>query len=381
MKRVGMMLLLSAGLILGTVVTGSAEEVFSEVATEFEEAVEDIVFESDPVEEQGEFFSVFEDCEEETDIAAALNGFVTVGGVKYYYKDGVKAKGWQSISGYWYYFGTDGKMVTGFQKIGTTTYYFKTDGKMVTGLQTINSKIYFFRDNGSMKENGWKQVGSDWYYFENSTAIVNSFRKLGSCIYYFNSNGKMAVGFQTINGKRYYFRDNGSMKAGGWKQIGGSWYYFNNDGVMQTGLQQIGSVTYYFESDGKMAANKTVTVNGVTWKIDSSGHCTEVKEKNYVGTYIYKGATLNDYTYEMKVTSQTGNMINLDISQYNIRAAYSIIGTNVSVVDGKATFYGVVNGPYVTNKKTQYTLVFEGNEAYYYPTSYPSNKSPRMKKK
>ncbi len=156
------------------------------------------------------------------------NGFFTIGGKKYYYKNDKKLTGWQQISKKWYYFDGSGVMLTGWQKVGGKWYYFNGSGVMLTG---------------------WQKVGGKWYYFNSSGAMLTGWQKISGKWYYFNSSGAMLTGWQKIGGTWYYFNSGGDMKTG-WLKDSGSWYFFNTSGAMLTGSWKINGKTYYFNSGG-----------------------------------------------------------------------------------------------------------------------------------
>lgn len=149
----------------------------------------------------------------------------------YFYKDGIKQKGWQNIYGTWYYFDEYYRMKTGWQNVYGVWYYLENSGAMATG---------------------WKQVNGTWYYLKNS--------------------GAMAKGWQNVYGVWYYLENSGAM-ATGWKSVNGTWYYLKNSGAMATGWQMISGKWYYLYSSGAMAKN--TVIDG--WKINSSGVATKIK--------------------------------------------------------------------------------------------------------
>ncbi|WHY77303.1 amidase domain-containing protein [Neobacillus sp. WH10] len=179
--------------------------------------------------------------------AATLNGWVFSGNFWYYYVNGVKQIGWQSINGKWYYLDpSSGAMKTGWLKDGERWYYFDSTGAMLTGWQSINGKWYYLlptatNENekvGQMKT-GWLKDGERWYYFD--------------------STGAMLTGWQFINGKWYYLlptaaNENekiGQMKTG-WLKAGERWYYFDSTGAMLTGWLTLNNEIYYLNTSGVM---------------------------------------------------------------------------------------------------------------------------------
>ncbi len=79
-----------------------------------------------------------------------LDGTFKTTGDSVYYRDedGDKAKGWQELAGYWYYFKSNGNAVDPgwFQDEDGTWYYFDSDHRMMTGKITDNGTEYFLND-------------------------------------------------------------------------------------------------------------------------------------------------------------------------------------------------------------------------------------------
>ncbi|CEH33376.1 Choline binding protein J [Romboutsia lituseburensis] len=159
------------------------------------------------------------------------NGWKQENKVWYYYKNGIKSKGWLKDANKWYYLGEDGKMQTGWKMVHGTWYYLNGSGAM---------------------ETGWKNLNGTWYYLRPS--------------------GAMATGWEKVNGTWYYLRSSGSM-ATGWIDLSGTWYYLDGSGAMKTGWQKISGKWYYMYGSGAMAKN--TVIDG--WKINSSGVATKIK--------------------------------------------------------------------------------------------------------
>ena len=221
------------------------------------------------------------------------NGFVTKNGKTYYYKNGTKLTGLQTIDGKIYYFNASGEMQTGWQKVNGKKYYFKTNGaaelgwkqwegvwyylnkpngyamtglmtldgkiyafdssgKQLLGWQTVDGKKYFFKSGGAA-EKGWKQVGSSWYFLDRTTAVMaTGIKTIDGKIYGFNSSGVMLKGWQKINGSWYFFKSNGAAEKG-WKVWNDAWYFLDRTtAVMSTGIKTIDGKIYGFNSSGVM---------------------------------------------------------------------------------------------------------------------------------
>ena len=224
--------------------------------------------------------------------AATKNGFRTVKGKTYYYKNGKKVKGWLTLNGKKYYFSkSTGVQAKGWvkDKKGRKRYFTSKAGVMVTGWLS-NSKRqrrYFAPSTGYMKTKWLKLGGKTYYLYAKSGVAATGFVKdsKGNIRYfsktgimatgwltsssgvkrYFAStsststNGIMAVGFKTINNVTYYFYSGSGAMATGWVENTdkGTKYYFDpTTGAMYTGTQTIDGVTYVFSDTGVCQGEK-----------------------------------------------------------------------------------------------------------------------------
>ena len=224
--------------------------------------------------------------------AATKNGFRTVKGKTYYYKNGKKVKGWLTLNGKKYYFSkSTGVQAKGWvkDKKGRKRYFTSKAGVMVTGWLS-NSKgqrRYFAPSTGYMKKKWLKLGGKTYYLYAKSGVAATGFVKdsKGNIRYfsktgimatgwltsssgvkrYFAStsststNGIMAVGFKTINNVTYYFYSGSGAMATGWVENTdkGTKYYFDpTTGAMYTGTQTIDGVTYVFSDTGVCQGEK-----------------------------------------------------------------------------------------------------------------------------
>ena len=88
-------------------------------------------------------------------------------------------------------------------------FYYK-DGEKLTGTQTIDGMKYFFNKNGSLRT-GWVKEGHNWRYYSGNNATV---------------------GWMEVDDKTYYFTDDGLMVSDKWMEIDDNWYYFYYDGSL-----------------------------------------------------------------------------------------------------------------------------------------------------
>ena len=111
-------------------------------------------------------------------------------------------------------FTIDTATAQGFTKNASGHWYYYQNGKKLTGWQTINGLRYYFNQNGMMYE-GMKQYTennhTEWHYWTNEGAVI---------------------GWKDISEKKYYFDNKGVMYTDGWKQIDDAWYYFYQDGSL-----------------------------------------------------------------------------------------------------------------------------------------------------
>ena len=157
------------------------------------------------------------------------------------------------------------KAKNGIVKENGKTYYYK-NGKKQTGWQTINGKKYYFSTKDSNMLTGVQKIGNKYYLLDKSTGVLkdkySGLYKQNSGTYYFK-NGDMQTGWQSMNaGKRYFSTKNGKMLTGV-QTIGKDNYYFNEDGVLQIGKFNVGDYTYETDKDGKIK-KKTRRTGGVT---------------------------------------------------------------------------------------------------------------------
>ena len=87
--------------------------------------------------------------------AGAKNGFVQENGKTYYYKDGVKQRGWL--------------------KLGNDTYFLTNDKSLAKEMwRTIEGKKYYFDAKGVMVKNTFKEIKGKVYRFDNNGVVSNN---------------------------------------------------------------------------------------------------------------------------------------------------------------------------------------------------------------
>ena len=208
-------------------------------------------------------------------------GFVTGGGLTYYYNDLVKAKGFTKVGEDYYFFNQgSGSMMTGTlwvaggYGVAPGYYTFMEDGKMYipdpNGEKAIverGGKLYFTID-GMDQKNGLNELDGEYYYATangaltvNASIWISTFNDLiapGGGWFAFDAEGKLVkTGFASGGGLTYYYDD--LVRCKGFTKVGEDYYFFNQgSGSMMTGTLWVAggygvAPGYYtFMEDGKM---------------------------------------------------------------------------------------------------------------------------------
>lgn len=199
-----------------------------------------------------------------------LTGWHKENNKDYYLKsNGAMSVGWEHIDNQWYHFAGDGMMNTGWINDNGTLYFLGSNGIMETGWKKEGEHSYYLRTNGAAAK-GWQSIDQHWYYFNQESKMTVDWIHDGNGWYYMNSDGRMASGWLNHNNVHYYLADSGRMVTG-WRQIEGSWYYFDGSGIRKTGWVQDAGVWYYIDQSGKMLSNSNVTIDGSTYRLGGSG--------------------------------------------------------------------------------------------------------------
>ena len=183
----------------------------------------------------------------------AKEGWQTVKGKTYYYKNNVKVKGYQKIDGKLYYFYCGNKALRkGWQKTSNGLFYSNSKGVVPTGWTTINGKKYYF--NTKYPYNAYlgnHVIDGNKYYFYYNGILRTGWQKSDKGLFYSNSKGIINTGWQTINKKKYYFNPSYPYNAYfGYHTIDGNIYYFYYNGILRTGWQTANNKSYYSDSNG-----------------------------------------------------------------------------------------------------------------------------------
>ena len=286
--------------------------------------------------------------------AAEKNGFVKENGATYYYVNGKKASGWQTIGSDKYYFLSDGKMKTGWLTSGSDRYYFTKDGKMVKGRYLYDKKkrIYrYFKSTGKMVRGWFRSAdGNNVMYFSSDPSVLSKdgikqfgFTKVGARTYYFQSGtGYLVKGWVTrkSDGGRFYMdpAKNGAMAVNTTKVIDGVTYVFDKKGFSIIKQSQSGTVT---RAAGSAPTIKNYLLNGLqacgrVLYIWGGGHSMgNIKgvSQTWIDFYNSQGPGYNYSNYDDM--SATNRARGLDCSGFVGWNCYQTLNTGTTVVSGE----------------------------------------------
>lgn len=227
--------------------------------------------------------------------AAVKTGWVKESGKWYFYKDGVKATGWQEWDGKRYYLNSDGTMKANEWMIDTdgSIYYFRSWGGAYKSCNVvINGRSYTFGADSKMQGSQWIVKGGKWYLAKDGK-IATGWQEWQGSKYYLNSDGTMRSNewrlddtgkirylcswggayknrSAKINGRSYTFNNNADVTNTQWIAMDGTWK-LAKDGRIATGWQTWDKNLYYLNSDGSMKANEAFTDGGKLYFFRSWG--------------------------------------------------------------------------------------------------------------
>ena len=211
------------------------------------------------------------------------DGFATIAGRTYYYRDYQISKGLSKIDGSYYLFNAsngsmyhDATLWVGDNSYGISAglYAFGSDGRMQlkSGFVEEGGHTYYYV--GGERAKGLTKVGDSWYLFNRSSGAMYAGGSywvndneggsgLAGGLYAFGSDGRMQLksGFVEEGGHTYYYV--GGERAKGLTKVGDSWYLFNrSSGAMYAGGSYwvndneggsgLAGGLYAFGSDGRM---------------------------------------------------------------------------------------------------------------------------------
>lgn len=227
--------------------------------------------------------------------ATVKTGWLKESGKWYFYKDGVKATGWQEWDGKRYYLNSDGTMKANEWMIDTdgSIYYFRSWGGAYKNCNAvINGRSYTFGTDSKMQGSQWIVKGGNWYLAKDGK-IATGWQEWQGSKYYLNSDGTMRSNewrlddtgkirylcswggayknrSAKINGRSYTFNNNADVTNTQWIAMDGTWK-LAKDGRIATGWQTWDKNLYYLNSDGSMKANEAFTDGGKLYFFRSWG--------------------------------------------------------------------------------------------------------------
>ena len=177
----------------------------------------------------------------------------------------------------------------GWQTVDGTSYYFK-DGQRVTGQQNIDGRDYYFNDQGQQQKDYFLNQNNHTYYFQaDGTRLNDGFYNNWGHTYYFQKDGsRLDNGFYNNWGHTYYFGEGGVRLDDGFYNNWGHTYYFQKDGSrLDNGFYNNWGHTYYFTGDGSLAQNTNVWAYGSQYHADNAGIISPISiYNNKINSYI-----------------------------------------------------------------------------------------------
>ena len=256
------------------------------------------------------------------------NGLVKENGKTYYYKNGKKQTGWQTINGKKYYFSTkDNAMLTGVQKIGNK--YYLLDSKTgalkntYTGLYKQGTSTYYFK-SGNI-QTGWRDMKEGRRYFSvNSGKMLTGLQKIGNDEYYFNSNGILQTGTFNVNDYTYETDKDGKIKK---KTVRAG--TVTSKVVSNTSSKTISSSTTGIGTiKGKLASGTSSVLRSGMYRVDEEGNEVFINKQGKIYTRLGKGTTVLPHDAAVNLLKGMSDPVNFIASHMDMRPNKNISTTN-----------------------------------------------------
>ena len=308
--------------------------------------------------------------------AAVKTGWAKESGKWYFYKDGVKATGWQEWDGKRYYLNSDGTMKSNEWMIDAdgSIYYFRSWGGAYKSCNVvINGRNYTFGADSKMQGSQWIVKGGNWYLAKDGK-LATGWQEWQGSKYYLNSDGTMRSNewrlddsgkirylcgwggayknrSAKINGRSYTFNSNADVTNTQWIAMNGTWK-LTKDGRIATGWQTWENNLYYLNNDGSMKANEAFTDGGKLYFFRSWG-----------GAYKNCWYTSNGKKYYLHDNSAAyqNEWLNADGKWYYFQSD-STMATNTWIDN----YYVDASGVWIPNKeKPTDKWITSGNRKWY----------------
>ena len=292
-------------------------------------------------------------------------GLQSINGATYYLNPnqgdsyGAAQTGWQNVNNSWYHFNNDGAADTGwYQSPAQNWYYFNNDGTAKTGwYQSQAGNWYYFDNHNAWADKGWFQSqAGNWYYFDPSNTWADKgWQRINNNWYYFDPTNTWADKgwFQSGAGNWYYFDPSNAWAQTGWQKINGNWYYFDNQNAWALkNWQKINGIWYYFKDSCAMAANESISDGNSVYWADASGATSQMTGHRAFLANIKQGA--------LDGWKQFGVLPSLTAAQAILESAW---GQSKLTTTGHNLFgiKGSYNGQSIVMRTAEY-----GNGGYYY---------------
>ena len=269
---------------------------------------------------------------------AQLNGWQTQNGQTYYYRNGQKVTGTQTIDNAQYYFNGQGQQLKDyFLTQNNHTYYFQKNGQRLNnGFYQNWGHTYYFGNDGARWDNRFYQNWGHMYYFGNGgVRLDNGFYQNWGHTYYFGNDGaRWDDRFYQNWGHTYYFGNGGVRLDNSFYQNWGHTYYFGSDGARWDNrfYNNWGNV-YYFTGDGSLATNSNIWINGSKYYADRNGILSPTTARsNGVNRYILDhGITPVGISYDYVIPNVTGNYSGTGNSRPNMIVVHETANRNDSI--------------------------------------------------
>ncbi len=296
---------------------------------------------------------------------AQTNGWQAQNGSIYYYRNGQKLTGVQTIDRAQYYFNGQGQQQRDyFLNQNNHTYYFQKNGQRLNdGFYNNWGHTYYFQKDGTRLDDGFYNNWGHTYYFGNGgIRLDDGFYSNWGHTYYFGSDGaRWDDRFYNNWGHTYYFGNDGARWDNRFYNNWGHTYYFGEGGVrLDNSFYNNWGNVYYFGSDGALLTNTTKNLGFGDLTFDGQGRLSSTN--SFIGS-IVNGA-IQGWTQHKILPSLT-------LAQAILESAWgrSSLSANYHNLFGiKGSYHGMsVNMPTYEEYGGRYVLI---NDAF---RRYPDN--------
>ena len=220
---------------------------------------------------------------------ASLNSWQTQDGQVYYYRNGQKLTGVQTIDRAQYYFNDQGQQQKDyFLNQNNHTYYFQKNGQRLNnGFYNNWGHTYYFGDDGARWDNRfYNNWGHTYYFGEGGVRLDDGFYNNWGHTYYFQKDGsRLDNGFYNNWGHTYYFGNDGARWDNRFYNNWGHTYYFGEGGVrLDNSFYNNWGNVYYFGNDGALLTNTNVNLGYGNLTFDSQGRLSSTNA--FIGSIV-----------------------------------------------------------------------------------------------